>query len=69
MHNLQNKFYRLNTTIESVKWLATQACAFRGDYKSIEPSTHGNFLEMIEYSSTLNEENFEIFIGNSSRKC
>ncbi|XVF66763.1 hypothetical protein PTKIN_Ptkin10aG0064200 [Pterospermum kingtungense] len=38
---------RLKTSIETVRWLAKQACAFRGHDESGSSSNRGNFLEMI----------------------
>jgi hypothetical protein len=34
----------------------SEACYFRGDDESIESSNHGNFIEMIKYLATLDEE-------------
>ena len=61
---LQNKL-RLQTLIETVKWFAKQACAFRGHDKSIKSSNLGNFIEMIKYSVRMNKDIAEVVLENT----
>ena len=42
------------TTIESVRWLRLQTCAFRGHDESSASNNRGNFLEMIRLIGRLN---------------
>uniref|UniRef100_A0A2N9EGC5 CCHC-type domain-containing protein n=1 Tax=Fagus sylvatica TaxID=28930 RepID=A0A2N9EGC5_FAGSY len=61
---LQNRL-RLKTTIECVKWLAMQACAFRGHDESSESSNRGNFVEMLKYTASINENIAEVILENA----
>jgi len=51
---VQKNRLRLTTTIESVRWLSLQACAFRGHDESSASNNRGNFLEMIRLMGRLN---------------
>ncbi|KAK2646031.1 hypothetical protein Ddye_021226 [Dipteronia dyeriana] len=44
---LQNRL-QLKTSLEAVKWLAMQECAFRGHDESINSTNRRNFIEMIK---------------------
>ena len=55
---------RLQTSIEAVKWLAKQACAFRGHDESIKSSNLGNFTEMIKYLARMNKDIAEVVWEN-----
>ena len=55
---LQNRL-RLKATIECVKWLAMQACAFRGHNESSQSSNCGNFIEMLKYTTSNSTKSFE----------
>ena len=63
-HILQNRL-RLQTSIEVVKWLAKQACAFRGHDESSKSSNSGNFIEMIKYSARMNKDIAEVVLENA----
>jgi len=45
---------QFRTTIESVRWLSLQACAFRGHDESSASNNRGNFVEMIRLIGRLN---------------
>ena len=47
---------RLNTLLETVKWLAMQGCAFRGHDESINYTNRWNFIEMIKLQARVNKE-------------
>lgn len=51
---LQNRL-RLKASIESVMWLAKQACAFKGHDESVKSSNRGNFIEMLKLLGSTNE--------------
>ncbi|KAL5834534.1 hypothetical protein ACOSQ4_014031 [Xanthoceras sorbifolium] len=61
---LQNQL-RLKTSLETVKWLAMQGCAFRGNDESINSTNRGNFIEMIKYIGRVNKEIAGIVLENS----
>ena len=56
---------RLQTSIEASKWLAKQACAFRGHDESIKFSNPRNFIEMIKYSARMNKDIAEVVLENA----
>ncbi|KAH9751762.1 TTF-type domain-containing protein [Citrus sinensis] len=47
---LENRL-RLKTSIIVVKWLAKQACTFRGHDESVNSRNQGNFIELIKHST------------------
>jgi hypothetical protein len=56
---------RLKTTIGTVRWLAFQACAFRGHDESVHSRNRGNFIELIKHSAQLNEKVAEVVLENA----
>ncbi|KDO72487.1 hypothetical protein CISIN_1g038425mg, partial [Citrus sinensis] len=52
---LENRL-RLKTSIIVVKWLAKQACAFRGHDESVNSKNQGNFMELIKHSAECSKE-------------
>jgi hypothetical protein len=46
---------RLKTSIDTAKWLALQACSFRGNKEGPSSNNQGNFLEMVKILSSYNE--------------
>ncbi|KAI5322836.1 hypothetical protein L3X38_031908 [Prunus dulcis] len=52
---LKNRL-RLKTTIECVRWLTYQACAFWGHDESLDSKNRGNFIEMVKYTAKFNDE-------------
>ncbi|XP_062152108.1 uncharacterized protein LOC133860537 [Alnus glutinosa] len=44
----ENNRLRLKTSVDSVQWLAFQACAFRGYDESSDSKNQGNFIELIK---------------------
>ncbi|KAL5859770.1 hypothetical protein ACOSQ4_001066 [Xanthoceras sorbifolium] len=65
---LQNRL-RLKTSLETVKWLAMQGCAFRGNDESINSTNRGNFIEMLKYAGRVNEEIAGIILQNSPQNA
>ena len=66
---------RLKTTIESVRHLSLQACAFRGHDESAISNNRGNFIEMVKAfgrmnntSPTILKEIFHIIAHRVRRK-
>lgn len=60
---LKNRFW-LKTSIDVVKWLALQACSFRGNKEGPSSNNQGNFLEMVKVLSSYNEE-VAALVGNA----
>ena len=56
---------RLKTSIECARWLAFQACAFRGHAESLDSKNRGNFIELIKFSSTFNDKVASIVLENA----
>ena len=59
---------RLKTSINAVRWLACQNCAFRGHDESINSRNRGNFLELIKYASLYNDEVKKVVLENAPGK-
>ncbi|XP_075504412.1 uncharacterized protein LOC142541843 [Primulina tabacum] len=51
----QKNRLRLTATIESIRWLTLQACAFRGHDESPSSNNRGNFIEMINFIGKMNK--------------
>ncbi|XP_044425427.1 zinc finger MYM-type protein 1 [Triticum aestivum] len=56
---------RLKVSIAVVKWLAFQACAFRGHDERPESKNQGNFLEMVKLLAEFNPEIAKVVLGNA----
>jgi hypothetical protein len=56
---------RLRTTIDVLRWLAFQACSFRGHDESASSKNQGNFLEMVKLIASYDEEVGAIVLGNA----
>ncbi|KAL5758514.1 hypothetical protein ACOSP7_021125 [Xanthoceras sorbifolium] len=65
---LQNRL-RLKTSLETVKWLAMQGYAFRGNDESINSTNRGNFIEMLKYAGRVNQEIIGIVLQNSPQNA
>ncbi|KAI5318135.1 hypothetical protein L3X38_037843 [Prunus dulcis] len=65
---LKNRL-RLKATIESVRWLTFQACAFRGNDESIDSMNRGNFIELIKYTAQWNDKVAEVVLENAPRNA
>ncbi|KAI9174479.1 hypothetical protein LWI28_017922 [Acer negundo] len=65
---LKNRL-QLKTSLETVKWLAMQECAFRGHDESINSTDRGNFIEMIKLQAKINQEIARIVLENSPQNA
>ncbi|KAH9781334.1 TTF-type domain-containing protein [Citrus sinensis] len=61
---LENRL-RLKTSIIAVKWLAKQACAFRGHDESVNSRNRGNFIELIKHSAEYSKEIAQVVLENA----
>ena len=56
---------RLKTFIDTIRWLAFQACAFRGHEETPESSNGGNFLEMIKLLASYNDKVAQVVLESA----
>nr|KYP64740.1 Zinc finger MYM-type protein 1 [Cajanus cajan] len=60
---------RLKVSIDVVKWLTFQACAFRGRDESLWSTNRGNFLEMIKLLASYNNEVDQVVLENAPQNA
>ncbi|XP_039144034.1 zinc finger MYM-type protein 1-like [Dioscorea cayenensis subsp. rotundata] len=60
---------RLKASIDVVRWLTFQACAFRGHDESLGSKNRGNFLEMIKLLASYNKEVDEVVLENAPQNA
>jgi hypothetical protein len=60
-----NNRLRLKTSIESIRYLAYQGCAFRGHDEGPDSKNRGNFLELIKVVSNFNEDVAKVVLENA----
>jgi 3-oxoacyl-[acyl-carrier-protein] synthase III len=61
---LRNRL-RLKTSIDCVRYLASQGCAFRGHDEGHNSKNRGNFLELIKLVSTYNKDVADVVLKNA----
>ena len=62
---IKNNWLRLKTSIECTRWLAFQACAFRGHDESLDSKNRGNFIKLIKFTSTFNDKVASVVLENA----
>ncbi|KAL5812369.1 hypothetical protein ACOSQ3_027319 [Xanthoceras sorbifolium] len=65
---MQNRLL-LKTSIETVKWLALQGCAFRGNDESINSTNRGNFIELIKLQARVDNEIVGVVLDNAAQNA
>ncbi|XP_042432588.1 zinc finger MYM-type protein 1-like [Zingiber officinale] len=60
---------RLKTSIVTVRWLALQGCAFRGNDESLSSSNCGNFLELVKAFAKMSMEINEVVLENAPKNA
>ncbi|XP_024164107.1 uncharacterized protein LOC112171105 [Rosa chinensis] len=60
---------RVKTSIEAVRWLAFQGCAFRGHDESVDSINPGNFVKLLELLASYNEKVAEVILQNAPRNA
>ncbi|XP_073271512.1 uncharacterized protein [Primulina huaijiensis] len=65
----QNNRLRLTATIESIRWLNLQACAFRGHDESPSSNNRGNFIEMINFIRKMNKSIGDIVLEKAPKNA
>ncbi|XP_057464029.1 uncharacterized protein LOC130753881 isoform X2 [Actinidia eriantha] len=66
---IQKNRLRLKATIESVRWLSLQACAFTGHDESPDSKNRGNLIEMIKLMGKLNVEINDVVLENAPKNA
>jgi hypothetical protein len=60
---------RLQTSIDIVRWLAFQACPFRGHDESSNSKNQGNYIELIRFLATYNDKVVELVLENAPQNA
>ncbi|CAH9096781.1 unnamed protein product [Cuscuta europaea] len=60
---------RVMTSIDVVRWLASQECALRGHDESSSSKNRGNFLEMISLLASYNEQVASVVLDNAPKNA
>ena len=60
---------RLKASVDVIRWLTFQACAFRGNDESVTSKNRGNFLEMIKLLASYNKEVDEVVLENAPQNA
>ena len=64
----QNRI-RLNTFVESVRYLLHQGLAFRGNDESEDSKNKGNFRELVQTLANQNEDVRKVLLQNAPQNC
>jgi hypothetical protein len=56
---------QLKTSIDSVRWLAFQACTFRYYDESSDFKNEGNYIELIKFLGTYNDKVASVALTNA----
>ncbi|XP_016173902.1 zinc finger MYM-type protein 1-like [Arachis ipaensis] len=62
---ITNNRLRLKTSINAIRWLAFQACAFRGDDESLGSLNRENFIELIKLLASCNQNINNVVLENA----
>ncbi|XP_071719297.1 uncharacterized protein [Rutidosis leptorrhynchoides] len=63
-NTLKNRM-RLKASIDVVRWLTFQACAFRGNDETTKSKNRGNFIEMLKLLASYNDELAKVVLDNA----
>ncbi|KAG6725692.1 hypothetical protein I3842_02G044800 [Carya illinoinensis] len=66
---MENNRLQLKTSIESVRWLTFQACAFRGHDERFDSKNQGNFIELIKLLASYNDQVNRIVMENAPQNA
>ncbi|XP_059663515.1 uncharacterized protein LOC132309200 [Cornus florida] len=66
---VSNNRLRLKVTIDAIRWLTYQACAFRGHDESLQSSNRGNFIEMVKAVASYNDAVARIVLENAPKNA
>lgn len=65
----ENNRLRLKASVDSVQWLAFQACAFRDHDERPNSKNQGNFIELIKLLATYNDDVSELVLENAPKNA
>ena len=69
-YDLINPLQHIKKFVEEiVRWLTFQVCAFRDHDKSLDSSNQMNFLELIKFLFSYNEEVCEVVLANTPQNA
>jgi len=66
---IMNNRLCLKTSIDIVRWLTIQACAFRGHREGSKSRNQGNFLELLKLLASYNDEVAKVVLKNAPENC
>lgn len=66
---VENNRLRLKATIDSIRWLTSQACAFRGNDESFDSKNRGNFIELLKFLATYNDKVASVVLENAPQNA
>ncbi|XP_057515035.1 uncharacterized protein LOC130796692 [Actinidia eriantha] len=69
LEEIRKNRLRLRTTIESVRWLSLQACAFRGHDESLDSNNPGNLIAMIKLMGKLNGDIDDVVLEKAPKNA
>ena len=64
-----NNRLRMKTSIDVVRWLAFQRCAFRSDNETLDSKNWGNFLEIIKILASYNDKVESVVLENAPKSA
>ncbi|XP_024626848.1 zinc finger MYM-type protein 1-like [Medicago truncatula] len=64
---IMNNRLRLKASIDVVRWLTLQACAFRGHDEKVISKNQGNFLELLKLLASYNDEVAQVVLNNAPK--
>jgi hypothetical protein len=64
-----NNQLRIKASIDIVRWVTFQACAFRGHNERSESKNRGNFLKMMKLLASYNEQVCALLLGNAPQNA
>ncbi|XP_059458397.1 uncharacterized protein LOC132187992 [Corylus avellana] len=69
LQETKNNRLRLKTSIDSVQWLAFQACPFRGHDESSGSKNQGNFIELVKLLASYNDDVAGLVLENAPKNA
>ncbi|XP_028055194.1 zinc finger MYM-type protein 1-like [Camellia sinensis] len=67
--DLTNQAQHIEASIDVIKWLTFQACAFRGRDESHESNNRGNVIELIKLLASYNEDVATVVLENAPKNA
>ena len=64
---IENNQLKLKASINCIKWLTFQACAYRGHDESPSSKNRGSFIEMLKFLRSYNDNVQKIILENAQR--